>query len=66
MRPGIDFIGVSVSFFCHDDQDNFLLHKRGDQCRDEKGRWDFGGGRVEIGEDSKKSCFTGSQRRVWC
>lgn len=50
MRPGIDFIGVSVSFFCHDKDGNFLLHKRSDKCRDEKRHWDFGGGRVEIGE----------------
>ena len=49
MKPGIDFIGVSVSFFCHDGNE-FLLHKRSDKCRDENGRWDFGGGRVEMGE----------------
>jgi len=55
MRPGIDFIGVSVSFFCHDKEGNFLLHKRSDKCRDEKGRWDFGGGRVEIGETLEKA-----------
>lgn len=50
MKTGIDFIGVSVSFFCHDGKGNFLLHKRSQKCRDEKGRWDFGGGRVEFGE----------------
>ena len=49
MKPGIDFIGVSVSFFCHDGKE-FLLHKRSDKCRDEIGRWDFGGGQVEVGE----------------
>lgn len=49
MKPGIDFIGVSVSFFCHDDN-YFLLHKRSNKCRDEKGRWDFGGGQLEFGE----------------
>lgn len=50
MKPGVDFIGVSVPFYCHDGKGNFLLHKRSDKCRDEKGRWDFGGGRVEFGE----------------
>lgn len=50
MKPGIDFIGVSVSFFCHDGKKNFLLHKRSNKCRDEIGRWDFGGGELEIGE----------------
>lgn len=50
MKPGIDFIGVSVPFYCHDGKNNFLLHKRSNKCRDEKGRWDFGGGQVEFGE----------------
>lgn len=50
MKPGIDYIAVSVPFYCHDGQGNFLLHKRSGKCRDEKGRWDFGGGRVEFGE----------------
>lgn len=49
MKPGVDFIGVSVSFFCHDGKE-FLLHKRSDKCRDEIGRWDFGGGQLEVGE----------------
>lgn len=50
MKPGIDYVAVSVSFYCHDGRGNFLLHKRSDRCRDEKGNWDFGGGRVEFGE----------------
>lgn len=49
MKPGVDFIGVSVSFFCHDGE-YFLLHKRSNKCRDEIGRWDFGGGQLEVGE----------------
>lgn len=27
-----------------------MLHKRTDKCRDEIGRWDFGGGQVKFGE----------------
>ena len=50
MRIGIDYIGVSVSFYCHDSYSNFLLHKRSKLCRDEKGHWDFGGGQLEFGE----------------
>ncbi len=55
MRPGINFIGVSVSFYCHDSQGNFLLHKRSEKCRDERGHWDFGGGRVAMGETLEKA-----------
>lgn len=49
-KKGIDFIGVSVVFFCHDGQGNFLMQKRGENARDENGRWDIGGGGLEFGE----------------
>lgn len=51
MKPGIDSIGVSVVFFCHDGNGNFLLNKRSKNCRDEHGCWDPGGGGLEFGED---------------
>lgn len=49
-RRGIDHIGISVSFIVHDGNGNVLLQKRGQQARDEKGRWDVGGGAIEFGE----------------
>ncbi|HET7059947.1 MAG TPA: NUDIX domain-containing protein [Candidatus Saccharimonadales bacterium] len=48
-KRGVEFIGVSCSFVCHDGQGRFLLHKRGKNCRDEHGRWDNGGGAHEFG-----------------
>ena len=50
MIKGVDYIGVAVVFFCHDGAGNFAMHKRGELCRDERGRWDFGGGGVKVGE----------------
>jgi 8-oxo-dGTP pyrophosphatase MutT (NUDIX family) len=50
LRQGIDHIGVSVVFLCHDGKGNFLFHKRSDACRDEQGTWDCGGGGVELGD----------------
>jgi 8-oxo-dGTP diphosphatase len=47
MKPGLDYIGVSTPFYCHDGQGNFLFHKRTNNCRDEKGRWDNGSGQLE-------------------
>lgn len=47
---GKDYIGISVVYFCHDGQNNFLMAKRSNQTRDEQGRWDSGGGAVEYGE----------------
>lgn len=51
LRRGVDHIGVTCVFFCHDGKGNFLLHKRSSNCRDEQGRWDNGGGALEFGED---------------
>lgn len=51
MRPGIDYIGIATAFFCHDGEGNFLFHKRSQNCRDEQGSWDCGGGKLEFGED---------------
>ena len=50
MQKGVDHIGVSVSYICHDGKGNYLAQKRGKNCRDEHGAWDFGGGGLEIGE----------------
>ncbi|MEI6510559.1 MAG: NUDIX domain-containing protein [Candidatus Uhrbacteria bacterium] len=50
MKKGKDYIGVGVVFVCHDGRGNILLHKRGSACRDEQGKWDFGGGSMEVGE----------------
>lgn len=50
LRPGIDFIGVTTAFYCNDGNGNFLVHKRGDHARDEKGVWDFGAGAPDFGE----------------
>lgn len=48
-RRGVDFIGVTCSFVCHDGQGKILLHKRSKNCRDEQGRWDNGAGAHEFG-----------------
>lgn len=51
MRKGIDYIGVTCVFYCHDGKGNFLLHLRSDNCKDEQGTWDSGGGSLEHGEE---------------
>lgn len=50
MRKGFEYPGVSVSYFCHDGQGNFVMAKRGVNCRDEHGTWDPGGGGLEFGD----------------
>lgn len=55
LKKGVDYIGVTCVFYCHDGKGNFLLHKRSKHCRDEQGRWDCGGGSMEVGETFKKA-----------
>lgn len=48
-KIGIDYIGITTPFYCHDGNGNLLMHKRSSQCRDEQGRWDTGSGKLEFG-----------------
>lgn len=48
MKKGEDYIGITVVYLCHDGNGKYLLNKRGMNCRDEQGRWDCGGGGVEL------------------
>src|SRR3989344_3033155 len=47
MRAGVDYVGVSIVYFCHDGKGNFLMQKRGSRCRDENGKWDIGAGQLD-------------------
>ncbi len=49
MRKGVDCIGVTVVYFCHDGDGHFLMNRRSQNTRDEQGRWDIGGGALEFG-----------------
>lgn len=48
MKKGVDCIGNTVVFACHDGKGNYLLSKRSTNCRDEHGTWDPGGGGIEL------------------
>ena len=50
MTKGIDYTGVVVVYICHDGKGNILMNKRTENCRDEHGCWDCGGGGVKFGE----------------
>ncbi len=66
MKPGQDYIGVSVSFWCHDGDGNFLFHKRSQNCRDEQGTWDSGGGQLEFGETLEEGLFREIKEEYGC
>jgi 8-oxo-dGTP diphosphatase len=49
MKIGVDYVGVTTSYFCHDGKGNFVMAKRSKEARDEHGLWDIGGGKLEHG-----------------
>lgn len=55
MQKGIDYIGNSVVYFCHDGKGRVLLAKRSENTRDEQGRWDIGGGGIEFGDTAENT-----------
>ncbi|MDA3815647.1 MAG: NUDIX domain-containing protein [Patescibacteria group bacterium] len=55
MQKGIDYPGISICYFCHDGEGNFVMMKRGKNCRDENDTWDTGGGALEFGDDVIKT-----------
>ncbi len=50
MKPGIDFIGVSVGAMIFNDEGKLLLCKRSKNAKNERGFWEVPGGAVEYGE----------------
>ena len=65
MQKGEDFIGVAVIYFCHDGKGNILFLKRGQNCRDEQGRWDIGGGGVEF-QDNVEDTLKKEIKEEYC
>lgn len=49
MRKGVDHIGVSVVYFCHDGAGSVVMQRRSASARDENHCWDIGGGAIEFG-----------------
>jgi 8-oxo-dGTP pyrophosphatase MutT (NUDIX family) len=55
MKKGIDYPGVTISFFCHDGERNFVMSKRSQNCRDEQGCWDIGAGGLDLGDSVEET-----------
>lgn len=48
-RPGIEYVGITTPFYCHDGAGYLLLAQRSTGARDEHGAWDPGSGKLEFG-----------------
>jgi 8-oxo-dGTP pyrophosphatase MutT (NUDIX family) len=49
MTQGVDYPGITIVYFCHDGNGNFIMAKRSKQSRDEHGKWDIGAGGLDFG-----------------
>jgi len=65
MKKGEDYTGVTVVYLCHDGKGNFLLSRRGKNCRDEHGTWDPGGGAVEF-DDTVENTLRKEIKEEYC
>ncbi len=50
MKPGIDYIGVGVGAMVFDEAGRVFLSQRGPKATNERGCWEFPGGKVDFGE----------------
>ena len=50
MKPGVDYIGVSVGVLVLNGKGEILLTKRGRRATNERGTWEIPGGKVMFGE----------------
>jgi 8-oxo-dGTP pyrophosphatase MutT (NUDIX family) len=62
---GVNFVGISVVYFCHDGKGNFVMAKRGQNARDEQGMWDIGAGGLEY-EDSVEETLRKEIMEEYC
>ncbi|HVT75170.1 MAG TPA: NUDIX domain-containing protein [Candidatus Paceibacterota bacterium] len=65
MRKGEDYTGVTIVYLCHDGRGNYLLSKRGVNCRDEHHTWDGGGGGLEL-HDTVENTLRKEIREEYC
>ncbi len=66
MKPGIDYTGVAVAFFCHNGKGKFVFHKRSKNTRSYWSTWDCGGGGVEFGETLEQAVHRELKEEYGC
>ncbi len=50
MKPGVDYIGISVGALIVNEKGEIFLTKRGERATNERGTWEIPGGKVQFGE----------------
>jgi len=65
MKKGVDHVGITICYFCHDGQGRYLFQKRGINCRDEHGVWAAGAGALEL-HDTVENTLRKEIREEFC
>lgn len=55
LQPGVDYIGVGVGALIFNDKGQFLMSLRGSKARNERGKWEIPGGKVDKGESLEEA-----------
>lgn len=55
MKRGIDYIGVGAGAIIVNMKGEYLLCRRGEKAKNERGKWEFPGGSIEFGETLRQS-----------
>jgi 8-oxo-dGTP diphosphatase len=55
MKPGIDYIGVGTGALIINSEGKILLTRRGVNARNQVGKWEAPGGKVEFGETARET-----------
>ena len=50
MKPGRDYVGIGVGAMVFDSEGRVFLAQRGPRAGNERGTWEFPGGKVSFGE----------------
>ncbi|MBP9782105.1 NUDIX domain-containing protein [Candidatus Woesebacteria bacterium] len=66
LQSGIDYIGVTTPFYCHDGKGHLLLAQRSSGARDEHGAWDPGSGQLEFGSSIEENILKEVKEEYGC
>ncbi len=66
LQPGVDYVGVTTPFYCHDGEGHLLLSQRSTGARDEHGTWDPGSGKLEFGSTIEENILREVREEYGC